>query len=170
MEHNLLPLPARFCGIALITPARFTDTEFLSSTTISEAFKKCPSSTVISVHRRSDHRATGGIFRDKKMRIEREHQASEELKESLPAPLKCCMDLAQEKGASSWLTSMPIEEFGFTLHKGASQDALALRYNWEPLHTASTCNCGTKFLVEHALSCHKNGSPPSYIMISGPAF
>ena len=29
------------------------------------------------------------------------------------------MDLAQEMGASSWLTSLPLEEFGFSLHKGA---------------------------------------------------
>ncbi len=37
--------------------------------------------------------------------------------------------------AFSWLTSLPVEEFGFTfsLHKRASQDALALRYNWQPL-------------------------------------
>ena len=93
------------------------------------------------------------------MRREQEHQASEELRESLPTPLKRHMDLAQEKGASSWLTSMPIEEFGFTLHKGAFRDALALWYNWEPLHTASTCDCGTKFSVEHALSCSKGGFP-----------
>jgi len=34
-----------------------------------------------------------------------------------------------EKGASNWLTVL-IEEFGFTLHKGAFRDALALRYGW----------------------------------------
>ena len=61
--------------------------------------------------------------------------------------------------ASSWLTSMLIEEFGFTLHKGAFLDALALQYHWEPLHTASTCDCGTKISVEHALSCSKGGFP-----------
>ena len=33
------------------------------------------------------------------------------------------MALAQEKGASSWLTTIPLEEFGFTLHKGAFRDA-----------------------------------------------
>ena len=68
------------------------------------------------------------------------------------------MDLAQEKGASSWLTSLPIEEFGFALHKGAFRDTLALRYNWHPLHTPSTCGCGAKFSVEHA-PVPKVGSP-----------
>ena len=69
------------------------------------------------------------------------------------------MDLAQEKGASTLLTSLPIQEFGFTLHKRAFQDAMALRYNWQPLRTPSTCACGTKFSIEHALSCPKGGFP-----------
>ena len=42
------------------------------------------------------------------------------------------MDLAQEKGASSWLTTLPLKEFNFALHKGAFRDAVALRYGWQP--------------------------------------
>ena len=67
------------------------------------------------------------------------------------------MDLAQERGASTWLTTQPIQEFGFTLHKSAFQDALALRYNWQLPWVPSTCACGSKFSVEHALSCPKGG-------------
>ena len=69
------------------------------------------------------------------------------------------MDLAQEKGASSWLTSLLIEEFGFALHKGAFHNALALRYNWQPLRTPSTCGCCAKLSVEHVLSCPQGGFP-----------
>jgi len=42
------------------------------------------------------------------------------------------MELAEEKGSSSWLSALPIEEHGFCLHKGAFTDALALRYGWQP--------------------------------------
>ena len=38
------------------------------------------------------------------------------------------MDLAREPASSSWLTSLPIEEHGVYLHKGALVDALGLRY------------------------------------------
>ena len=69
------------------------------------------------------------------------------------------MDLAQEKGASTWLTTLPIQEFGFALHKRAFQDALALRYNWQPLQVPSSCACGTKFSIELALSCPRGGFP-----------
>ena len=69
------------------------------------------------------------------------------------------MSLAQENGASNWLTALPIEEFGFTLHKGAFRDALALRYGWCPTMTPSHCACGQPFSVSHALSCHMGGYP-----------
>ena len=63
----------------------------------------------------------------KRMRMEQEHQATEDLKKSLPTSLKCCSyGSCTGKGASSWLTSTPIEEFGFTLHEGAFHDALAI--------------------------------------------
>ena len=93
------------------------------------------------------------------MRQEQATEAADQLKEVLPQPLKRSMLLAQEKGASSWLTSLPIEEFGFALHKRAFQDAIALRYNWTPLQSPSTCGCGTKFSIDHALSCPKGGFP-----------
>ena len=69
------------------------------------------------------------------------------------------MDLSQEKGASSWLTALPVEEFGFVLHKGAFRDALALRYGWQPLRSPTHCACGSNFSVDHALSCAKGGFP-----------
>ena len=67
------------------------------------------------------------------------------------------MDLAQEKGASNWLTTLPIDENGFTLHKGAFRDAIVLRYGWLPSNIPSTCTCGKSFTVEHALTCLLGG-------------
>ena len=82
------------------------------------------------------------------------------LRDTILAPLQRAMDqLAQERSASSWLTSLPLEEFGFSLHKGTFRYALALRYGWQPLHTPTTCACGTNFSVEHALSCPKGKFP-----------
>ena len=81
------------------------------------------------------------------------------LKASSSHSLQRAMDLAQEKGASSWLTTLPLEEFGFTLHKTAFSDAIALRYGWQPSRCPSSCACGSNFSVEHALSCPKGGFP-----------
>ncbi len=43
-------------------------------------------------------------------------QSIQAANQALPNSLKRAMDLAEEKGASSWLTSLPIEEFGFSLY------------------------------------------------------
>ena len=37
-------------------------------------------------------------------------------------------------GASSWLTTLPIQEHGFALKKGDFHNALALHYGWQPNH------------------------------------
>ena len=88
-----------------------------------------------------------------------ERDTASDVRERVPAPLQRAMDLAQAKGASSWLTPLPIEELGFSLHKGAFWDALALRYGWSPLNVPSHCACGVSFSIQHVLSCPKGGFP-----------
>ena len=69
------------------------------------------------------------------------------------------LHLVMTRGASVWLSALPLTEYGFTLHKAAFHDAITLCYGW-PLHrTPSHCACGTIFSVDHALSCPKGGLP-----------
>ena len=64
------------------------------------------------------------------------------------------MDLVAEKAVSSRLSTLPIEEFVFSLHKDAFRDALVMHL----LYGAPfTCSCGTKFSIEHSLSCPRGG-------------
>ena len=63
------------------------------------------------------------------------------------------------KGGSNWLTTLPLNEHGFALHKSAFQDALVLCYGWPPLRTPTLCACGASFSVDHVLSCPKGGLP-----------
>ena len=72
---------------------------------------------------------------------------------------KRALDLANEKGASTCLTVLPIDEYGFALHKGAFRDALSLRYSWHILHQPESCACGKAFDVNHAMICPKGGFP-----------
>ena len=73
--------------------------------------------------------------------------------DSLPSDLKHMISLLSEKGASSWLSSLPVEEHGFALHKGAFRDALYLRYGWLPSGLPVHCVCGQGFSIDHALNC-----------------
>ena len=73
--------------------------------------------------------------------------------------LKTALDLATIRGASAWLSALPLSEYGFSLHKAAFHDAVALRYGWPLQRTPSHCACGAAFSVDHALSCPKGGLP-----------
>eukprot|EP00117_Sycon_ciliatum_P030601 scpid92847/ scgid24081/ len=69
------------------------------------------------------------------------------------------LDLASEKGASSWLTCRPLSRHGFTLSKGDFRDGLCLRYGWTPPRLPSLCVCSKPLNVSHALSCPFGGFP-----------
>ena len=83
--------------------------------------------------------------------------ASSDLWGHLDHTLQLALDLATTRGASSWLSALPLSEYGFTLHKAAFYDAMALQYGWPLCQTPSHCACGTTFSVDHALSCPKGG-------------
>ena len=67
--------------------------------------------------------------------------------------------LAQEKGASNWLSCLPLKSHNLVLHKTAFRDAIVLCYHWLPSACPTSCACGHSFTIEHALSCPKGGFP-----------
>jgi len=78
---------------------------------------------------------------------------------TLPETLERAAKLISDKGASNWLTALPLERHGFVLHKGAFRDALCLRYGWMPKKLLTKCECGSAFSINHALNC-PNGTFP----------
>jgi len=106
------------------------------------------------------------ISKDSKKKNQEE---ADEIYRQLPDKLQKAVDLAQAKGASTWLTVLPLTEHGFTLHKSAFHDALALWYHWTPSCLPSKCECGNRFNVEHALSSQRVVFHPSDNEIQLPA-
>ena len=70
---------------------------------------------------------------------------------------KKAVEQAKEKGASSWLSTLPLEDQGFTLNKGKFRDALAIRYNAPLRGLPSRCPCGQPFDMNHAMNCKRGG-------------
>ena len=50
----------------------------------------------------------------------------EQVRESLPSKIERTVELAAEKGASNWLTVIPIREMNFNLNKREFRDAIKL--------------------------------------------
>ena len=67
-------------------------------------------------------------------------------------------DSGKMRGASSWLTKLSLKSENFDLNKREFYDALSLyRFRWTPKYLPSTCPCGKRFDVDHAMSCMKGG-------------
>ena len=82
---------------------------------------------------------------------------AEQVKGEISSTLQRTMDLGTEKGASTWLTALPLQEQGFTLNKQEFQDALCLRYGWQLKNLPSHCVCGSVFSIDHAMTCSHGG-------------
>ena len=87
----------------------------------------------------------------------RSEESAASLHSLLSNELQCARELACL--ASSWLTVLPLDEHGFSLHKGDFRDAVCLRYGWPLLHLPTECICGASFTVDHAFTCPHGGYP-----------
>ena len=77
--------------------------------------------------------------------------------EKAPLEMKQFILQARDRGASSWLNAMPIEELDFQLNKEEFRDALRLRYNMKLDNLPTYCPFGNRFNASHALDCKKGG-------------
>ena len=156
--RDLLALPASLGGLNLHNPLKSAPEQFASSLRVTAPF--------VEKILQQDHNLSNCPTIQQKIKseiksekqIQKKTQASDIL-QRLPAPMQRCVHLAQEKGASTWLSSLPITRHGFSLHKSDFRNAIALRYAWPLERLPSHCSCGQIFSVDHALSCPTGGYP-----------
>eukprot|EP00731_Ephydatia_muelleri_P001468 Em0001g1468a len=156
LERLLLSLPPRLGGLGFTIPTNMSAIEFDASTTVTKPLYD------LILQKKTHYPLSvieAQIQAKKQLHQSKQQQTQDTAANLLPQSSHRSMVLTQEKGASSWLTTLPISEHGFALHKGAFCDALALRNGWDPPNTPSHCIYGKSFTVEHALSCPFGGYP-----------
>ena len=67
------------------------------------------------------------------------------------------VEFITEKGASSWLSVIPLKEMNFTLNKREFRDAIKLRYGWEFSDIPTVCVCVDLFDADHAMIYMRGG-------------
>ena len=78
----------------------------------------------------------------------------------LSIELQRARELACLKGASSWLTVLPLDDHAFSLDMGDFRDAVFLRYGWSLPHLPTEYICGAStFTVDPAFTCPHGGYP-----------
>ena len=157
-ERDLLALPVRLGGMGIANPTSISQRSF-------EASVKLTSPLVATIATQVQDQPVD-IFEVMEIKAsirqsnhEYQVQQAELIYDHLSPQLKRHVDLAKEKGASSWLSVLPIDDHGFSLHKGAFRDALCLRYGWTLQNTPTKCNCGSAFSTNHAMICPMGGFP-----------
>ena len=115
--RDLLALPCRLGGLNLTNPTHTSDVEFKSSCRIT-----APLAALI-IQQEQCHNVAVEAVQKEKSATKFEKQASQkqalvEIEANCPASMKRCVELASEKGASNWLSVLPVEEHVFHLSKG----------------------------------------------------
>ena len=158
LERDLLGLPVRLGGMGLTNPVTLSTNAFQAS-----QHPTAPLAALI-ITQQINQNTDPDLTRSLKNSIHRENrqrqdQQAKDIYAQLTPQLKRCVDLAVEKGSSSWLTVLPLPDHGFFLHKGEFWDAVSLRYDWELKNTPQTCSCGAAFTIDHTMICHTRGFP-----------
>ncbi len=119
LECTLFAQPARRGGLGIGIPSRYSARELRSSLLVT---------SILCDHILSQDEEYGWEIIAKQLEskalVRQENNAkssmdADEIGELLPGSLRRAVDLAKEKGSSTWLTALPLVEHGFALHKGA---------------------------------------------------
>ena len=158
IERDLMALPVRLGGIGIINPVSSSQRSFEASVRLT--------TPLVAAIATQDQDQTVDILKVIEVKASlrqsnRDYQKlqAESTYNQLSSQLKRCVDLAKERGASSWLSVLPLDDHGFSLHKGGFQDAISLRYSWQLPNTPKKCNCGSVFSTDHAMICPVGGFP-----------
>ena len=81
------------------------------------------------------------------------------IKGSLSSEQQLLVDIAAEKGVSSWLTARPAWQHGSILSKSDFRDALCIRYGHQLTGLPDSCVCGDPLTTSHAFTCPAGGYP-----------
>ena len=155
--RKILALPTRCGGLGLANPQEECSHEYNASRALSGPLTKLilqeegcipPSS-----HVEQRHAKTALVQQKAELIVE----TTERVLGEVQAEQRQMIEVAAEKGASSWLTTLPIEEHGFYLSKTAFWDAIHLKYGLKPERLPDKCVCGVQLSVEHALTCRRGG-------------
>ena len=153
--RKIIRLPARLGGLGLQNPAEEAEHEYLNSVIMTRQLTEAifAQHRTLVIDQQLEEEAIKAI---KVRKDERIMQLQDEISELLSPDMHKLIALSAEKGASIWLTSLPLKDCGFRLGKQEFEDALCMRYDLQMKDVPKTCTCGSQYTINHCLTC-KNG-------------
>ena len=124
-ERDVLALPCRLGGLGIINPVKSSVLQYECSELITAPLVKLIISDSDFSQDTLDEMTKAKLDVKKKRRDQLDDDATR-TQSKLNPPQKRSVDLAKDKGASSWLMAPPLEDQGFALYRSAFRDALAI--------------------------------------------
>ena len=156
-ERLLMSLPPKFGGMGLINPTQLSDLEYKASRLATSQLTEAIRNQMEKLPDDFNAKAKADKVETRKLRSQFYSEQVDRLRDSVRPDLLKAMNMASEKGASSWLTALPIDDMDYHLNKREFWDAVRIRYAWPINGLPSRCACGDSFDLEHALTCKKGG-------------
>ena len=157
MERKIFALPVKLGGMGLYNPTLTADEEFQASSIITANLTDIICRQEKDLNNYSKERVIEAIKTVKTRKNDGHLDSLAEIMSNLDVKTKRILELCQEKGAGSWLTTTPIKTLGFALNKQDFRDSICLRYGWRVPNTPSHCYCKKEYDVDHALNCMHGG-------------
>jgi len=156
IEREVLALPIKLGGLGIGKPNEECHLEYTASKLITEELKQA------IVNQDRTYTASITLTNTRKELIKKKknsiQQANyEDIVDRCSTSSKRAMAAAREKGASSWLSALPLQKFGYVLNKEEFRDSVCLRYSWWIPNTPIICGCGKDSDLDHLLSCKLGG-------------
>lgn len=157
-DRQWYSLPSRLGGLGIIIPSEISDICFQNSRNVTSKLVERivrQHYPVIENEENANQRAVKQEIKIEKGR--REQEKLNYVKSTLSPTKQKVLEAITEKGASNWLSTMPIKQHGFYLNKQLFWDSIAMRYGLPLQRLPARCACDHIFNVEHALSCKTGG-------------
>ena len=157
IERQIIALPTRYGGLGILNPVETSKIEYETSIRVTKHLTELICRQEQNFENYNGDRVKAELRVCKNEKEEKIKCRYELLLDKVNAEMKRSVELACEKGASSWLNAMPIQSLGYVLNKQEFRDGIYLRYGWRIPNTPSYCNCGEKNSVDHVLNCKLGG-------------
>ena len=155
IERELISLPAKMGGLGIPIYSELSDQEFENSIKVTQNLSNAIQQRKYFL---DDYNESQGIKKEIRSTKSKQYETKRKtILDQLPINQRKAVEINSEKGASIWLTTLPLIDEGYTIPKNVFWDLIRLRYGWSLKRLPIKCECGETFSIEHALTCKKGG-------------
>ena len=156
--RKIASLPARMGGLSIPDCTSTAEMEYSNSVNATKQLTEAvfQQYTTFELNEELQHDIISEV---KKRKEEHYKHQRETIMNEVPPSTQRQIELLSEKGASIWLSTLPLKACGYVLNKQEFFDALSLRYNLtlSTANRSSLCVCGEQNHINHTLTCKIGG-------------